>query len=145
MSKGVRETSKAAYRSIMGSGDLSNRQKRVYRYLRKHGPTTGRELNQYMSSPDSHKRLPELRDVGLAIELGKRRNEKTNRRSIVWQATDGPIKAVPKKLTRAEKYEALCLKVASYLENQRRPSKRSDKSIARFIHKRIQKIETTHE
>jgi hypothetical protein len=145
MGKRVRSTSRAAYHLIMKSGDLTKTQRLVYKYLRKYGPMTGPELDHQIAGQRSHyhKRLSELGDIGLAKDTGKRRRNKgTGKRAVVWKATDGPIKAAPKRLTKSEKYRRICLGVATYMEERHEGSERSGERVAEIIRRYVVEIDS---
>ncbi len=67
MTRRVRDTSKRAYEQILAEGLLSTMRLNVYVELYKHGPMTAAELDERMGGRrHEHKRLSELRDLGVA-------------------------------------------------------------------------------
>jgi hypothetical protein len=113
----VRSTSIETYRQIEAEGLLSDQRRLVYRALFAHGPCTAGELaakidmegngsqeTKYMVS----RRLPELRDRTVAIELPSRICKIRNTNSIVWDVTanlpiDIPEKSEIDKKTKSDK------------------------------------------
>jgi len=69
----VRETSRVAFQKLVQSGNLPKAQIRVLEFLFDSGPLTGTELDFQMSYPSAHKRLSELRDAGLVVELDEKK------------------------------------------------------------------------
>lgn len=104
----VRQTSKDAFKEVMESGVVGDKQRYYYDLLYKYGPCTANELLQYgkrsnINQANVTTRLGELRDMGVVRELDKRECEVTLMKCLVWDVTDKkPIKA-PKKLTKAQK------------------------------------------
>lgn len=93
-----RRTSLEAYRIITGRGLLSPARDRVYRWLFDNGPATGSELNEALGEGDDkagrrmgtgyHKRLSELKDLGVVYEVRERRCRVTGRTAIAWDVTE---------------------------------------------------------
>lgn len=102
----TRQTSIEAYRQITDEGLLTDMGLKVYAALFNHGPATANELRAAAaavaaddkSSLDKslHKRLPELRDRGVARETGRRVCKISGRTCIEWDVTDG-LPAKPPK------------------------------------------------
>jgi hypothetical protein len=98
----VRQTSIEAYRRIEAEGLLSRKRWEVYSALFEYGPATGMELLERMnrrSKVDSQvrARLNELREMGLAREVGRRVCSVTNQTVILWDVTDAmphPVRKV---------------------------------------------------
>lgn len=86
----VRHTSIEAYREVMTSGLLGERQKQAYEVLFQRGPLTGNELSKLMELPGQWKRCSELKKRGLATEVGERECRVTGRNCIVWDVTANP-------------------------------------------------------
>ena len=89
----MRQTSLLAYETIKASGKLSDMRWRVYDFLYKNGPLTGRELDDGMALPNEtrtsyHKRLTELECMGLARIVTERNCRITNHQAIEWDVTD---------------------------------------------------------
>jgi len=82
-----RRTSVTAYHEICDSGLLGETQKNVIQALAEKGPQTGRELDEYLCSPDAHKRLSELEDMGVARSAGMKICSVTEREVVVWELT----------------------------------------------------------
>lgn len=95
--RGTRETSAQAYATIRDNGLLSRIRWVAYDALYRHGPCTARELRQRAGGDpgaadftDSyHKRLSELRDLGVAREVEERKCTVTGQQAIVWDVTAG--------------------------------------------------------
>ena len=106
----MRQTSILAYEAIKASGKLSDMRWRVYDFLYKNGPLTGRELDAKMASPNEtrtsyHKRLTELERMGLVCIVTERNCHVTGHMAIEWDVTD---KKEPKPLVKsAGKYAVL--------------------------------------
>lgn len=111
----VRRTSRDAYYAIKEQGLLSEQRMMVYAALFKYGPATAGELAFSMDANGSKarketryvvsRRLPELRDRGVACELGTRRCKRRNRDAIVWSVTNELPKKPPAKESRMAAYE----------------------------------------
>jgi hypothetical protein len=89
----MRWTSEEAYRQIRDEGLLSKTRFLVYEYLRFNGPATGQEINDCLSGTSGgvkgyHKRLSELRDLGVVEEYAIRKCRVTGRQAIAWRVTD---------------------------------------------------------
>lgn len=89
----MRQTSILAYEAIKSSGKLSDMRWRVYDFLYRNGPLTGRELDAAMASPGEtrtsyHKRLGELERMGLACIVTERNCHVTGHLAIEWDVTD---------------------------------------------------------
>jgi hypothetical protein len=88
----MRQTSILAYEAVKASGKLSDMRWRVYDFLYKYGPLTGRELDAKMASPNEtrtsyHKRLSELERMGLAYIVAERICSITGHQAIEWDVT----------------------------------------------------------
>lgn len=97
----MRETSEYAYLQIKEEGLLSKMRLQVYEYLYFNGPATGTEINLDMRGIEGrdnyHKRLSELRDLGVVKEVGKRKCRVTGRQAIEWDVTNElPEKSKPR-------------------------------------------------
>lgn len=99
----MRQTSIDAFNKIKSEGLLPIRRWQVYDILFNHGPATGNELlihfrkkygTLYGNSPVVTSRLGELRDIGVAQEIGTKVCSITNQKVIEWDVTDG----LPKKI-----------------------------------------------
>ncbi len=103
----MRESSIQAYGIIVASGLVGESQQAVWRFLAGHPDgLTGRELESYMSTDGStevnaHKRLPELRDMGIVREMPPRRCSITSMIVSVWVALDAKPHEPPPKVVRA--------------------------------------------
>ena len=89
-STNMRDTSEAAFAHIKNSGLLSRMRWAVYEHLFKHGPLTGTELNEQMREfgrGHCHKRLSELKRVGVVREVEKRACSITGRVVYAWDVT----------------------------------------------------------
>lgn len=117
----TRATSIATYRQIEAEGLLSEQRLAVYQALYRHGPCTAGELAAAMVAEGADgevrhrvsRRLPELRDVGVAAERGTRVCRAGGRESIVWDVTaslptgDSGRASTPTKAQLAETVEAM--------------------------------------
>lgn len=103
----ARETSIEAYRYLVESGKLSERRLQVYQILFKYGPMSGgmvvekaRAVLPISNSGTLNTRLSELREMGLAKEVGTKECEVTGRKVIYWDVTS---EKEPKPLKRKNK------------------------------------------
>ena len=88
-----RRTSREAYDAIHEDQLLSSVRARVYYRLYHNGPLTGAELNDLISTrtgvtPGFHKRLSELKDLGVVYEVEERECTVTGRKAIAWDVTE---------------------------------------------------------
>lgn len=99
----IRQTSLEAYRQIEADGLLSKMRFETYKLLYSFGPMTANELMkkaQELNPRKGHqaiesigRRLSELRDSGVARELGTIICPITKRSVLLWDVTDGlPLK-----------------------------------------------------
>ena len=102
----ARETSINAFNKIKSEGLLPIRRWQVYDILYNHGPATGNELlihfrkkygTLYGNSPVVTSRLGELRDCGVAQELGTKVCTITGQKVIEWDVTDSLPKVIKTK------------------------------------------------
>lgn len=115
MTQTVRQTSLETHREIAAKGLLKNQRGLVYRWLIRVGPCTAGELAQEMSAHCNglaeirhmvSRRLPELRDRGVAQEVGDRVCRVGGRKSIVWDAAGAPsTRVTPNNRLRPTKAE----------------------------------------
>lgn len=104
----MKNTSKQAYKDIHESGYLTKKQKEVYNWIIATGPMTANEINKHTKSTSNHKRLSELKDKGLVMECGSRRDEATHKMVTVWGKTpSGYTPQVTDKKPTKESLEAL--------------------------------------
>lgn len=92
MSDKVRATSVLAYNEIKDRGLLSHLRWKVYDCVFRLGPITSAEVDDQLKAPGQlrpgfHKRLSELRSLGVVRETGDRRCRVTGRRAVQWIAT----------------------------------------------------------
>lgn len=80
----VAETSRDAYHAI-GPG-LGRKQRVVLAFIRKYGPINNRELSERIGWPVNQitPRVLELREAGLVMGAGERRDEATGHRAERW-------------------------------------------------------------
>lgn len=103
----MRATSIEAFNVIVASGLVGDSQQKVWRYLDSYPDgLTARELEAYMSTEgaaevDAHKRLPELRDMGLVRELPTRTCSITSMNVTVWVTEHNKPHAAAPKVVRA--------------------------------------------
>lgn len=99
----MRTTSLAAWEEVNRTGVVSRMRKVVYNELYLHGPLTGTELDQRLASDGGrghyHKRLSELREMGLVVEVGERPCSVSGKTAVAWDVTSN----MPVGLTRAPK------------------------------------------
>lgn len=131
----IRQTSINSFNKIKSEGLLSIRRWQVYDILYNHGPATGNELlihfrkkygTLYGNSPVVTSRLGELRDLGVAQELGTKICTITGQTVINWDVTD----SLPKTIKSKGEYCFYCEKC-----NQRfkeKPSFHSTKEASLF-------------
>lgn len=80
-------TSLAAYQDIMESRLLGDMQRRVVSALGREGSLTGRELNDALDSVSAHKRLSELKAMGVIRVRTVRKCRITGREVEAWELT----------------------------------------------------------
>lgn len=80
-------TSAQTYHSIVQSGELGEAQRKVLQALIDRGPMTGSELNDLLSTSSGHKRLSELKGMGVVREGAPRPCKVTGREAIQWEVT----------------------------------------------------------
>lgn len=90
----TKPTSVAAYQDIMDSRLLGDMQRRVVSALAREGSLTGRELNDALDSVSAHKRLSELKEMGVIKVRSLRKCRITGREVEAWELTG----SMPKKL-----------------------------------------------
>jgi hypothetical protein len=83
----LRQTSLQAYEEIERSGTLGRLQGITYRLLYKDGPLTAQELCQAGGHAGLWKRLSELKEMGVAIEVGEKVCRVTGHMAILWDVT----------------------------------------------------------
>jgi len=106
----IRKTSLRAYNEITLNGSLTRRRMEVYKLLYEYGPLTSGELFSIMTGlnlgqnaiKNADRRLPELRDMGVAAEVGEKVCELSGKKVILWDVTDGLPNPLPKKKTKTE-------------------------------------------
>lgn len=97
----MRDTSIEAFRKITENGWLGRTQEAVYTCLYHHGPLTRSELDASLKhseevNPSYHKRLSELKRMGLAIEVGKKTDPRTKKGVLLWDVTSAEfVKPLP--------------------------------------------------
>jgi len=104
----TRTTSIEAYRLIRDRGLLSRARLEVLEVLASCGPSTGAEIDERLREGGGrghgHKRLPELRRLGVVREAGTRECSVSGHRSIVWEAT-GRLPEEPDPVTSVKRRE----------------------------------------
>jgi len=92
----TRQTSLEAYDYIISTGVIGKRQRQVYKALYIYGPMTANETYEVLSrqrgkslrfDSNTHARFTELREMGIAQELGTRTCKITGRNCILWDVT----------------------------------------------------------
>lgn len=100
----VRDTSRSAYQQIKDEGLLSARRLAVYDVLfREPFPMTGREISEKLRDPSAHKRLSELRDLGVVEEADKRDCSVTGQQAVTWRVILGALPSEVKKASKVAK------------------------------------------
>jgi hypothetical protein len=136
----TRQTSIDVYREMEASGLLSARRWEVYEILWHHGPMTSNEIFQHArlhGNPNyrhnTNARMTELRDLGVAQELGATICQVTKRRVILWDVTDRlPVKSAERikgptrkqLIAEIERLRARCAALESEVARLRVPVKR---------------------
>lgn len=109
----TRQTSIATYRKIEQEGLLSLRRWQVYAVLFDIGPATGGEVFREMrkrystampTNSNTTTRLGELRNMGVAMELGTKVCEVSGQRVILWDVTA----ALPDPIKKEKHTEMKC-------------------------------------
>lgn len=95
----MRETSAKAFHEGEADGSISRARALVLMMLRSTGGMTGREVNMSLATQSGHKRLSELRRMGVVREAGKRTCRVTGRQAVEWEALPEGVK--PEAFTRA--------------------------------------------
>ena len=89
-------TSVQTYHDLLSSGELGKRQRDVLTMLIDFGPMTGSEINQTLGTPSGHKRLSELKAMGVVREGKARPCKVTGREAIEWEITgQAPVRPTP--------------------------------------------------
>jgi hypothetical protein len=93
--KHIRQTSIEVYRQMEREGLLSERRWEAYKILYEYGPMTSNEIFEKArlhGNPNyrhnTNARMTELRDLGVAVEVGTRECSVTGRTVILWDVTD---------------------------------------------------------
>jgi hypothetical protein len=89
----TRTTSAIAYHEIRESGLLSKRRLEVYEYLYQNGPMIAAEI----PITGAWKRLSELKERGVAHEVGEKKNALTGHLSVLWDVNEALPSEPPKK------------------------------------------------
>lgn len=95
----MRQTSIDAWEDIKASGVLGLEQLRAYECLFRHGPLTGREIDDRLGV-DMHKRLSELERLGVVKCNGKRECRVTGRQVHEWDVTPYRATRIAKRAAR---------------------------------------------
>lgn len=104
-------TSSEALATVTASGLVTAKQFAVYRLLLSSPGMTGREIDAALHDPDAHKRLDELRKMGVARSAGKRACKVSNLRAHVWEVIPG---AEPKPLPPRGATQPSAEKIAAF-------------------------------
>lgn len=122
--KRVRKTSIDTYRKIEAEGLLSKRRWQVYQVLFGKEPMTGGEvslafkekfLGRFQPNTNIITRLGELRDSGVAEEVGRRVCSVSGETVILWALNDN----LPNKIVRPDKIKCPTCKGAGHLSQDR--------------------------
>lgn len=91
----TRSTSAAVFREMEDNGLLSARRWEAYKILYEHGPLTSNEVFGYAKlhgnvnyRHNTNARMTELRELGVAAEVGVKLCSVTEREVILWDVTD---------------------------------------------------------
>lgn len=104
----ARQTSAIALQAIEASGLLSKMRFEVYKALFALGPCTAQELVGQMGYDHAEKRLSELRDRGVVVEIGQGVCKETRHLAILWDVTANmPVEPGRKKTSSQLKIERL--------------------------------------
>lgn len=97
----VRQTSIDVYHRIKAEGLLSKMRWEVYDVLFREGPLTGKELDRKLGTDSAHKRLSELKQLGVIADSGEKVRPCTVSGELVveWDVTA----ALPEKATTPPK------------------------------------------
>lgn len=113
----VRSTSLLIYEEIMASGLLTFQKALVYRQVFLHGPLTGREVTKMLAEPGEtatsyHKRLSELRDLGVIKESPARICAVSGNLALTWEVTGAlPVKRGRRPPSANAKFRAAALEL----------------------------------
>ena len=107
----MRQTSKEAYQEVIESGLLGKLQLKVYETLYYHGPLTGAQVKQQLStqgldsktSETIRNRITELNNLKVVAPYKIDKCLITNRRVIYWQTTNHIPKEKPKIIRKKDK------------------------------------------
>lgn len=95
---GAIENSIKALREIRQEGLLGLQQEQVLDALVRKGPMTGRELNAHLDSLSAHKRLSELKRLGVIEKVEDRRDRITGRTAAAYAPTGRlPVEPEPEE------------------------------------------------
>jgi hypothetical protein len=112
----ARFTSVQVYQQIEAEGLLSKMRWQVYSWLFKNGPATGSEVNEGLDMPHGHKRLSELQQQGVVIEVGTKECSVSGREAISWDVTD----SLPKTFIPSKRKTKIDIELQEALEENRR-------------------------
>lgn len=86
----ARMTSVLAFEKITQNGLLSLRRLQAYAWLYEHGPATAGEVARGLRQQrnDVASRLAQLRERGVAMEVGVQKDPVTGHENILWDVTD---------------------------------------------------------
>lgn len=99
----MRATSIAAYHAIESNGLLNQKQWLVYRELFHHGPLSGYELDERLKTADAHKRVSELVDAKVVIDVGKKTNLATGMPNLIFDVTDHVPEVKVRRIRRVKR------------------------------------------
>ena len=121
----TRSTSIEAYHTIRDNGMLSRRRFEVYETLFHYGPMTANETFVQIArqrpgmrfDSNTHARFTELRDMGVAAELGARPCSITGMNAILWDVTDRLPVALERKTPLVEQLRDALKKYSRCLDS----------------------------
>jgi len=96
----MKQTSINAYLDLLDENKIRGMQLQVLRALARHGPLTGRELDEQLKSVSAHKRLSELQARGAVEVGGERRCTESGKIVEFWQITGKVPRPVSPKTPR---------------------------------------------
>ena len=142
-----RETSLEAWKFLVESGHLGTRQREVYAALYEIGPAIANDCFRHITEQtgnlfeNCHSRFTELREHGLAVEIGKEVDPVTGRKAALWDVTDRvhPLEVV-KRTPKAQQVKALVKEVADWLDGDGPISEETRKRAAVRLRERMKEI-----
>ena len=100
----IRQTSIEAYKNLIESGKLAEKNSLVYKHLYVNGPTTQKKTERFFNDRTYtlRPRFAQLERMGLIRSVGVEKCEETGKRNMLWDVTD---RVHPLKVDRQEKID----------------------------------------